>query len=625
MDATVYIAITMGLLVLLGLYWYLLGRLVIHWFVDCDQSSLAERRLLTMAAGMAVYMILCAALGAVGQFNLVTIVTMFCVALAANFAMMLIGRAPGEPLIPLREGATGLFEYCCRNAHAILAVLLLSASFLFTAIAGNGAWDSYAYHLPQARLIAESGRLAVNEHLQVPLHPHYYHLLYASALLLWDDRLANVIHTVSAIFSVLGVFWLGRIWFGRLAAFLACVLYAALSLGIHSGPGVITTAYVDFGTAIFTPFAYHCLARALADANGRMLCLAALLMGVSLGIKTQAWVGAPAFALLAFLAVPRIRRARPIVIAALLASLVGGFWYLRNFLVSGDPIHPLGGNWFGHWGWNAADLEMLRQWIEDHSGLSPLQIGLIAPALATPFFMRRRDGLAAGTTLIVYAGLTTWAITSFHDRFLLSIAPILMLSSAWVVATTCRWVWNRIEPATSTARGMPVLSAFLKWAAAMLCVLWAFQSLGGLARTNSERCGEVVCPTTPRGAAPHRVIQTFGHEDWLKVYQLNLVWAHWYIGRDVVGGFQGPSRYKDLVAQGGDGEAIKSYLNSFGRNALLANVWSSNHALPITKSFLEHFVPCGRQGHVALYVMREALAERSGPNWPPPVCEMERT
>ena len=43
MDVTVYIAITMGLLVLLGLYWYLLGRLVIHWFVDGDQSSLAER------------------------------------------------------------------------------------------------------------------------------------------------------------------------------------------------------------------------------------------------------------------------------------------------------------------------------------------------------------------------------------------------------------------------------------------------------------------------------------------------------------------------------------------------------------------------------------------------------
>ena len=615
----------MGLLVLLGLYWYLLGRLVIHRFVDGDQSSLAERRLLTMAAGMAVYMVLCAALGAVGQFNLVTIVTMFGVVLATNFAMMLTGWAPGEPLIPIREGATGLFEYCRRNAHAILAVLLLSAPFLFAAIAGIGTGDSYAYHLPQARLIAESGRLAVNEHLAHPLHPHYYHLLYASALLLWDDRLANVIHTASAILSVFGVFWLGRIWFGRLAAFLACAMYVPFVLSIQFSTSLIATPYVGFGTAIFTPFACHCLARALADANGRMLCLAGLLMGVSLGIKTQALIGVPGFAVLGLVAVLRIRQARPALVAGLLVSLAGGFWYLRNFLVSGDPFHPLLGNWFGHWGWNAADLEMILQWVEDHSGLSPLQIGLIAPALATPFFMRRRDGLAAGTTLIVYAGLTAWAITSFHDRFLLSIAPILMLSSAWVVATACRWVWNRIEPATSTARRMPVFSAFLKWAAVILCAVWAIHSLEGLARTNSERCGEVVCPTIPDGAAPQGVIRTFGHEDWLKVYQLNLVWSHWYIGRDVVGGFQGPARNRDLIALGGDGAAIEAYLESFGRNALLVNMRQSMYTLPITESFLERFVPCGRQGHVALYVMRKALAQRSGPNWPPPVCEMERT
>ena len=124
----------------------------------------------------------------------------------------------------------------------------------------SGRGDSYAYHLPQARLIAESGRLAVNEHLAHPLRPHYYHLLCASALLLWDDRLANVIHTASAILSVFGVFWLGRIWFGPLAAFLACAMYVPFVLSIQFSTSLVTTAWVGFGTAVFTPFACHCLA-----------------------------------------------------------------------------------------------------------------------------------------------------------------------------------------------------------------------------------------------------------------------------------------------------------------------------------------------------------------------------
>ncbi|MCY3839900.1 MAG: hypothetical protein OXH09_14805 [Gammaproteobacteria bacterium] len=357
MATGAYIVATLGLLMLFGVGWLLIGRPVLWLILGDDLPRGAERRLLTLATGMAGCMVVLAALASAGWLNAGAVAVVLAVALAANLAMA--RRRPGAAPVRFRDGIARLQVVLHRNATAVAVVCLLSLPLLVSAVTGSFGGDSYIYHLPQARLFADTGRLAVNEHLQVPLHPHYYHLLYAVALLAWDDRLANAIHAASAALSVLGLYFLGRIWVGRGAALLACALYVAFAASIHSAPAAAVSAYVGYGTAVFTLFAYHCLGRALVDANGRMLCLACLLMGVSLGIKVQAWVGVPAFAMLAVAAVPKIRRFGPVFAAGLLAGVVGGFWYLRNFLVSGDPFHPLGGNVFGHWSWNAADLAQM--------------------------------------------------------------------------------------------------------------------------------------------------------------------------------------------------------------------------------------------------------------------------
>ena len=520
-----------------------------------------------------------------------------------------------------------LLASCSRNAYATCIIVLLSAPFLLAAVVPLWGGDSYAYHLPQAQLIAESGRLFVNEHLQVPLHPQNYHLLYASALLIGDDRLANVVHTAAAIMSALGLYYLGRVWVGRTTALLACAIYVLLALSVHSGPRVLTTAYVGYGTVVFTSFAYHCLARAITHDSGRMLCLACFLMAISLGIKMQAWIGVPAFAALAVVAATRIRNPRTLACATAVALSVGGYWYVRNFQISGDPFHPLGGPWFGHWGWNATDLGELRAWVAENAGLEPMQWLLIAPAAVLPIFVTCRDRLLRAAALAPSVGLAVWAITSFHDRFLLSIAPIIALGSAFVVGNTVRGAWRRLAPKSSGAHyGTRALLPAARLLTACLCGLWAVVLVWEVARVGRESCGRVVCPTFPFAAPALHLLQSFGHEDWLRVHQLNLAPAGWYLGKDVIGARHGPARYKDLIALDGDGEAIKAYLTSFRRNALLAsdrpsNDWPKN-LLHTSPSFLEQFAFCGSQKHVSLYVLREALAtkERSS-SWPPAVCK----
>jgi len=214
-DATTYILTTLALLALLALNFYLLGRPIIHLMALRGCTGPAERRLLTMATGMGLHMVLCAALGAFGQFNLAAVGAVFGVSLAANIAATLAARRAGVSLAAVKARGAAWLAACSQNTHQILIIACLSAPFLYAAIALASGMDGYDYHLPQARLIAEGGRLAVNEHLRHPLHPHYFHLLYATALLIWDDRLANVMHTASGILSALGVYYLGRVWVGR--------------------------------------------------------------------------------------------------------------------------------------------------------------------------------------------------------------------------------------------------------------------------------------------------------------------------------------------------------------------------------------------------------------------------
>ena len=50
------------------------------------------------------------------------------------------------------------------------------------------------------------------------------------------------------------------------------------------------------------------------------------------------------------------RRIAALAAFALAAAVLGGGWYARSFWISGDPISPAGGPWFGYFLWNADDL-----------------------------------------------------------------------------------------------------------------------------------------------------------------------------------------------------------------------------------------------------------------------------
>lgn len=134
---------------------------------------------------------------------------------------------------------------------------------------------------------------------------------------------------------------------------------------------------------------------------------------------------------------------RPLFVSLTLILAAGGGWYLKNALLSGgNPVYPLLGNWLGGKTltaekiaqWNAAhanpgwSLELLGDslknilwgWRLQGWGLIPVfAAGMVA------FFPRRI--MIGSLAAILVAGGIWWLTTHRVDRFLLPIAPLVMV------------------------------------------------------------------------------------------------------------------------------------------------------------------------------------------------------
>jgi len=193
------------------------------------------------------------------------------------------------------------------------------------------AWDELTYHLPYARFWAEQGALAINEWLRYPLFAYNMDLLYAASMVLDNDVLPHLLHTFTAALTIALVLGLAQRHMDWRVG-----LVAAIGLLITTRPWW-GTAYVDFAVMLFWSCAFATLALRHEHRDYRLSYLAAFLAGIAVGVKYQALLYLPVFSALAL-----IVERRPGVIAksTLILITVGGFWYVRNFLIS-EPVCDL--------------------------------------------------------------------------------------------------------------------------------------------------------------------------------------------------------------------------------------------------------------------------------------------
>jgi hypothetical protein len=498
--------------------------------------------------------------------------------LAATGVLWLKSRARPANQESLRPGA--------RSFYWLLMLGILVAYSVFAALGAPLEWDELSYHLPYARDYAEQGGLVVSEYLRFPLHSHNFHLLYSAALIFSSEAATHLLNAMSGLLVAVGIVIFCREYLDAVTGVVAAMIYLALTATYFN------TAYVDLGMGLFVFSAFIALAAWQKSAENSYLYLAAFLLAIAAGTKYQGLAQLGPF-LLALLAATR--SPRHFLGVAMVLFLFGSWWYLRNLVISGDPVHPMGGPYFGFWLWNEADLNDQLGDVGRYRDHLPL---VLVPALGSVFLLKSMGARYRTVVILGLAGLALWYLTSRYERYLVPTLPFLAILSAHVSWRLVRKLAPRVAEYCSRQTWWPGLSLALLALAAVI----------DLAGKWPETCFTQSCVDKVHSSEilSYRLSHRYPGFDSLKLYQLGLENEIYYLGKPVIGDWFGPYRYRDVLSLGGEGGATATHLRELGANSLLINRTRPKIAEYLRSSTLEpELVKAYEDEGVVLYILPE--------------------
>lgn len=271
-------------------------------------------------------------------------------------------------------GAGSLFRDGIRSmplpdlrARMVLAVFALSLLPAFVlALYPPTAFDATLYHLPYARLFAEQNAVVFADTLRFPVFPQLNEMLFTGTFLLYDDVTAHLVQLLA--FAVTGLALAS--WAGGVTGSVGGPLATAMWMGSPLAVYLAGSAYIDLGVAMFVTLAFLALQRWRETASGAWILLSGAFIGMAAGSKYHGVLIA-ALMVIALLLFARDRRLRTILLFASAAIICAAPFYVRNEMVTGNPLFPYLHWVFGGLRW----LTVGERRILDGEG-TPMEIGL---------------------------------------------------------------------------------------------------------------------------------------------------------------------------------------------------------------------------------------------------------
>ncbi|SDO23210.1 Dolichyl-phosphate-mannose-protein mannosyltransferase [Janthinobacterium sp. OK676] len=478
-----------------------------------------------------------------------------------------------------------------RGAGLIIALLLLPT--LLAPLCPPLAWDEVMYHLPHAQQWVLHGKLTVNAWLRYPLFPYNIDVLFAGGMLMQDDVMPHMLNALMGWLATFLVYQTGKRHGGAGLACLATIIFLVLTRWDYD------SAMIDLGVTAFM-FA-GCLGFVRWMEQPRQLgwlASAAFLFGVAVGAKYQSLTVLLPLAVALLL---RTRKPGAWLVASFSLLLPCIYWYVRNYLMTGDPFAPVGGKLFGFTDWNPGDyagqfidLKMHADW--PHFVLWPALLAPLVPGL------RQLPVARAAMMLSAYA-MVVWYLTSHYARYLMPYFPILAL----LAAAVWRWLFMAgLEKIGGLARSpAPVRIANIqRRAAATLAVLTLLALLPNVANKWAGNWALIAPTMAAREAILERKITGYPVLAYLRqhpmrqTYQFGLEDALYYAPLQTSGDHFGPGRYRDFATL--TPAALAAALRERGNDSMLVHAtrWPG---ITTQAGFDQSFALVYQDGPVALY------------------------
>ncbi|MGQ9502297.1 MAG: ArnT family glycosyltransferase [Anaerolineae bacterium] len=400
-----------------------------------------EQVLFGLGIGMAVLGYAVMGLGWVGLLSPVWI---------ALLGTLLLGWQLARPL-PLHFAWQAL-RFAFPRPHGRFEWLLAGVAMLcwvlgfIWALAPPYAFDAAVYHLRQVKLYLAARSLFITVDSAYTGFPGLIQMLFTFTQALGGDSAPQLLHITFLPLTILGVAALSRrLWHLELTWFIAALLSTVPTILL-----VATWPYVDVALMFYTLLFFYALVLWLQDTRWQWLVLAAILCGWAMEIKyTALWYPLAG----AGLVILRLRRDgwRTTLLrwACLggIAALVAAPWYLRNWVLTDNPLYPY------IWGGSAWDAGRTAWWDRAGSGLAlqPWRL-LIAPWEMTIFGIEGKAGYQAtlGPLLLALVPgiLTVWRHLNREERhglgWIALFSGVLYAVWLWGVARSALLMQSRL-------------------------------------------------------------------------------------------------------------------------------------------------------------------------------------
>jgi hypothetical protein len=316
-----------------------------------------------------------------------------------------------------------LYSLLDRLLAGYLLVALILA--LVACLTPPAAWDSQVYHLTGPKLYIQQGRITGDIDIPYLGFPSLLEMLFLSGMLLKSDMVAKLVHFAYAVLTVGLLYCFARRHLQTKMPWLAPAIYL-------SAPSIIlvsTWAYVDLGLAFYTFAAFYGFITWTELRENHWLVVTGILSGFALGVKYTA-VLTPI--MLGFMLIWEQRRRgavgllRNLLFLWLSAAAVACPWYLKNWVLAGNPFYPF--FFLGHF-WDEYRAWWYSRW---GTGLlhAPLRL-LLAPWEMSIVGVEGKAGYEATIGPVLLACLPlllvglVWRNSRQRDRSILTYAAVL--------------------------------------------------------------------------------------------------------------------------------------------------------------------------------------------------------
>lgn len=228
-------------------------------------------------------------------------------------------------------------------------VLFVALAFCFLPPTAN---DALTYHLNLPKRFVQAGKIEYFPYLINSLFPFLIQMHYTLALLLAQPELAQVFHFLTGLGIFTGLVSLGRRMADTRLGLVAGLIFLATPLSFNQ----MSIPYNDLALAFFTFYAVFALILACETSQRpplRLFALMGVYSGFALSVKylallhilllivlwTGEWIRAKKSGWESWL--------KPLMVYTLFFFLFSFIWYLRSYLIEGNPLYPYFPSIFG--------------------------------------------------------------------------------------------------------------------------------------------------------------------------------------------------------------------------------------------------------------------------------------